>query len=206
MVEKFATHILSAPQYSQLLTRPYHTIDAPVDISNIRYNNNPNSIPIVIHAPSEEAFKGTTYIVKATERLKQEGYQFEFRLLRGVSNAEVRKILSEGDIAVDQLFAFGAGMFAIEAMASGCAVLGGNVHAFSGLQEKLPVIHTNPDNIYQNLKMLLEDPDVRRVLGEKGRQYVERYHDPGKIADDYIRLIVTGEADTTHFPVKDSAI
>jgi glycosyltransferase involved in cell wall biosynthesis len=68
-------------------------------------------------------------------------------------------------------------------------VLGGNIPEFAGYPRELPVMHTDPDNIYQNLKMLLETPELRRELGEKGRRYVEKYHDHRKIADDFIRLL-----------------
>jgi len=188
-VEKYVDYILSGPAYSQLLTRKYATIYAPQDICNIRYNNIPNSRPIVVHAPSNSEIKGTPYILEAIEQLKKEGYDFEFYLFKNTSNTEVREMLSKADIAIDQLFAFGAGMFALEAMAAGCAVLGGNVPEFSGFPPELPTIYTHPDNIYQNLKMLLENPELRRELGEKGRKYVEKYHDHRKIADDIIKLI-----------------
>lgn len=195
MVEKYATHIVSGPSFSQLLTRPYYKIFIPIDISKIEYNNRPNQRPIVVHAPSNEAFKGTSYVLKAVEQLKSDGYDFDFRLFRHTSNVEILRTLSQADIAVDQLFSTHAAMFALEAMASGCAVLGGNVPEFSGCPKDLPVIHTNPDNIYPNLKMLLENPALRQTLGEKGRRYVEKYHDHRKIANDYIRLITKGEAE-----------
>lgn len=200
MVEKYATYVISGPQFSQLLTKPYHRILVPIDISNIKYNNKPNQKPIVVHAPSDDAYKGTNYVLEAVEKLKSEGYDFDFRLFRNISNVEVRQTLSEADIAIDQLFAFSAGMFALEAMTAGCAVLGGNVPEFSGFPKELPVIHTNPDNIYQNLKMLLEKPKLRQELGKKGRRYVEKHHDHRKIADEYIRLITTGEASSTFYP------
>lgn len=206
MVEKYATHVISGLYFSQLLTRPYKRIPVPVDISNIKYNNSPNQRPIVVHAPSDDAFKGTKYVLKAVEQLKSDGYDFDFCLFRNMSNTEVRRTLSEADIAVDQLFAFGAGMFALEAMAAGCAVLGGNVPEFSGFPQELPIIHTDPDNVYQNLKMLLENAEMRRELGAKGRRYVEKYHDHRKIADDYIRLITTGEAGITYYPAQESAV
>ena len=161
---------------------------------NIKCNNIPNPRPIVVHAPSDDEYKGTSYIVETVERLRIEGYDFKFCLLRNVSNIKLLETLSEADIVVDQLFETAPGGFAIESMAAGCAVLGGNVPEFSGFPPELPIIHTDPSNIYQNLKMLLEDPELRRELGEKGRKYVEKYHDPTKIANDIIELI-TGNKD-----------
>jgi len=60
---------------------------------------------------------------------------------------------------------------------------------FSGFPRELPIIHTDPDNIYRNLKMLLENPELRRELGDKSRRNGEKYHDYRKIADDIVKLI-----------------
>lgn len=189
MVERYVDYIVSYPSFSQLLTRKYHTIFLPKDICNIRYNNIPNPRPIVVHAPSDDEYKGTSYVVKAVEQLKREGYDFEFCLFRNTSNIKVMETLSRADIAIDELFDTMPGGSAIESMASGCAVLDGNVPEFSFFPPELPIIHTDPDNIYQNLKLLLENPELRRELGEKGRKYVEKYHDHRKIANDFIELI-----------------
>jgi len=37
--------------------------------------------------------------------------------------------------------------------------------------------------------MLLENPKLRQELGEKGRKYVEKYHDARKIANQILRLL-----------------
>lgn len=189
MVERYVDYIISGPSFSQLLTREYCRIYIPQDVCNIRYNNTPNSKPIVVHAPSNPEIKGTPYILEAVEHLKREGYDFEFYLFRNTSNTKLRETLSGADIAVDQLFATAPSSFAIESMAAGCAVLGGNVPEFAGFPPELPIIHTDPDNIDQNLKMLLENSELRRELGKKGRNYVEEYHDHRKIADNIIKLI-----------------
>ena len=68
-------------------------------------------------------------------------------------------------------------------------MLGSSIPEFSGFSSELPTIHTDPDNIYQNLKMLLGNPELRREFGEKGRKYAEKNHDHRKISDDIIKLI-----------------
>jgi len=165
-VERYVDYVICGPSNAQLLTKSYlgHTLSSrvylPLDVSNITYNNACNYPPLIAHAPSDPAKKGTSYILDAVQQLKDEGYEFQFRLLTKMSNAIVRGTLSSADIAVDQLFAAGPGMFALEAMAAGCAVLGGNIPEFSGYPRELPLIHTDPNNIYQNLKMLLENPET----------------------------------------------
>ncbi len=187
-VERYADYILSFPDMSQLLTRRYYYLSVPLDIQNIRYNNIPNPRPIVVHAPSDAVKKGTSYVVKAVEQLKKEGYDFEFHLFQNMPNKVVRETLSKADIALDQFFGHAVGVFGVEAMAAGCAVLGGNIPEFSH-RPGVPVIHTDPDNIYQNLKLLLENPKLRQELGEKGRKYVEKYHDSRRVAADILELL-----------------
>jgi len=194
-VEKYVDYIICGPSNAQLLTRNYlgkdmeSRIYLPLDVENIRCNSTPNTKPVLMHCPSQRARKGTSYVLAAIEQLKKESYDFEFSLFENKSNVEIREALSQADIAIDQLLATGPGMFATEAMAAGCAVLGGNIPEFYGYPIELPVIHTDPDNIYDNLKMLLENPDLRRELGEKGRKYVEKYHDSAKIADQILKLL-----------------
>lgn len=127
---------------------------------------------------------------------------FEFHLFRSMSNIKVREALSAADIAVDQLFSTAGGMFAIESMAAGCAVLGGNIPEFAGYPRELPILHTDPDNIYQNLRMLLENPELRHDIGAKGRKYVEKYHDSRKIADDILRLLAGNTEGLTWYDPK----
>jgi len=202
-VERYVDYIITGPSIAQLLTRDYigkemaNKIYLPLDICNIRYSNISNSRPIVVHAPSDDEFKGTKYVLEAINRLKSEGYDFEFFLFRNMSNIKVRETLTRADIAVDQLFATGPGTFAIESMAAGCAVLGGNVPEFAGFPLELPIIHTDPDNIYENLKLLLVDPTLRQKLGEEGRKYVEKYHDHRKVADDILALLNKEKSDIT---------
>jgi len=52
----------------------------------------------------------------------------------------------------------------------------------------LPILSTNPDNLYRNLKLLIQNPNLRRELGEKGRKYVEEVHDSKKIAEQLFQL------------------
>jgi glycosyltransferase involved in cell wall biosynthesis len=191
MVEKYVDYIISYPSFSQLLTRKYSTIFIPIDVCNIRYNNIPNPRPVVVHVAGDEEYMGTSFILEAVEQLKRESYDFEFQFLKNMLNARVREVLSDADISIDGLFDHLGGGLAVESMAAGCAVLGANVPEFSGVPQELPIIHTDPGNVYQNLKMLLENPDLRRELGEKGRKYVEKYHDHRKIANDIIELITS---------------
>lgn len=53
------------------------------------------------------------------------------------------------------------------------------------------ISNIDPDNLYDNLKLLIENSELRRELGEKGRKYVEEVHDSTKIAKQLIKLYKT---------------
>jgi hypothetical protein len=192
MAEKYATHIISGKMISNLLTRQYFSVPAPLDIENIRFNNEHGKVPVIVHAPTNREMKGTDYIIEVITKLRNDGYVFEFKLFENMKNCDVRTELSNADICVDQLFSVGNGMFANEAMAAGCAVLCGNLPQYSGRPEDLPVIHTRPSNLYKNLKFLLDNPNLVSEFGQKGREYVEKYHDILKVSDKIIEVINSG--------------
>lgn len=161
----------------------------------------PSNIPIVLHAPSHRGAKGTSYILSAVERLKAEGISFEFVLVEKLSNAEARKLYERADLIIDQLLAGWYGGFAVEAMALGKPVicyLRQSDFKFipPDMCSELPLINAAPSNIYEVMREWLT---IRRqelkTKGMKSRQYVERWHDPIRIAQntklDYERIART---------------
>lgn len=142
----------------------------------------------IVHAPSDREKKGTKYISPVIERLKKEGYNIDFMLIENKTNEEASEIYKEADIVIDQLLGESHGVFAIECMASGKPVLCRIDEKFTKYYQDLPILSTDPDNLYGNLKLLIEKPDLRRELGEKGRKYVEEVHDSQKIAKQLIEL------------------
>jgi len=194
-VEKNISFIITGISIGQLINIDYigkdikSKICVPVNIKSILYNNKANTVPVIVHAPTNDNFKGTSLINCAIEQLRKEGYKFEYFLFRKISNNEVLKKLSYADIAVDQLYAGGPGIFAIEAMAAGCAVLGGNIPEYSGAPDGSPIIHTTVNNIYLNIKRLLDNPELRIDLGFKGRQFVEENYSHYVVAEKIIKLL-----------------
>lgn len=188
-IEQYATHIFARPNSAQFLTRKYHLLWLPVNLERFEYAVEETECPLVIHAPSNTKIKGTKYVLKAVEELNKEGYKFDFELCQEMVNQKVRRLLTNAHIAIDQLILPGYGLFALEAMASGCAVLGSAVPAYNGNPIELPIMTTTPDTIYQNLKLLLEDQRLRTKMAREGRKYVERYHDHVKVARDFLEKI-----------------
>lgn len=160
----------------------------------------PSARPLVLHAPSHRNAKGTTYIIDAVNRLKDEGISFDFILVEGRSNANARLLYEQADLVIDQLLAGWYGGLAVEAMALGKPVISylrrsDLVFIPPKMLEELPIIEADPISIYSVLREWLTigvSDLVRR--GAMCREYVERWHDPVIIASqmkaDYDRILL----------------
>jgi glycosyltransferase involved in cell wall biosynthesis len=142
----------------------------------------------IVHAPSNQRIKGTKYILSAIRRLKDEGKEIDFILLENMSNQQVRDHCKDADIVIDQLLLESYGIFAIECMALGKPVLCRIDDHFIKYYSDIPIVVTDPETLYDNLKMLIQDPKLRQDLGEKGRRFVEKVHDSREIARQLIDL------------------
>jgi len=162
-----------------------------VDLSKyqfIRLNKGIDSKPNIVHAPTNRIIKGTKYILNAVEKLKEEGYDFNFILVENRSHEEAIAIYKSADIVVDQIMIGTYGYFAVECMALGKPVLCFIRDEMKEHYTDVPLLNTNPDNVYDNIKLLIENPGMRDELGIKGRKYVEEVHDSKKIAKEMIEL------------------
>src|SRR5204862_7657294 len=74
--------------------------------------------PVVLHAPSNRARKGTERVIAACA-----GLAVELEIVEGLHHDEARERYRRADIVVDQLNAGWYGIFAIEAMALGQPVV-----------------------------------------------------------------------------------
>lgn len=193
--EKYADAIQSDPEYSQLLTRKYYIIPGGYDfefwkpfISN-KFKNNDEVL--IVHAPSHREKKGTKYVLEAVELLKKQKHKIKFKLIENLPNSELRELLNLSDIVVDQLLVGNHGLLAVEAMALGkptLCYLNSDFNKRMEYAKDIPIVNTNPSNIYDNLKLLIDDPKLRRDIGEKSREYVKEIHGPTKIGNQLLKL------------------
>lgn len=142
----------------------------------------------VAHAPTDRAKKGTNALLATIERLRHEGVDVELVLIEGMTRAEARLEYERADLLVDQLLLGWYGGVAVEAMALAKPVVA-NLDPDqlatipSAMSSELPVVDADPRTLEQVLRELAT---TRRSelpeLGRRGRAYVERWHDPQKIA------------------------
>ncbi len=160
---------------------------ASLDLDEIKPAPFEEGKPIrILHAPSNEAIKGTRFVKEAVERLQREGYGVALVLVQGKSHEEALKLYRTAHIVVDQLFAGWYGVFAVEAMALAkpvlCYLRESDLEKFVPFRSEIPILNVTQKSLYEQLKRLVEDPGLRCELGLKGRAYVEKHHDPLKIA------------------------
>lgn len=153
-------------------------------VSRYSSANGFNGVVTIGHTPNHRGFKGSEFLIEAVERLKAEGLQVELRLLEGVSNEQIRRVLREEiDILVEQLIYTGHAMSGLEGMASGLPVvcnledeqylLPARRWSFFG---ECPLVSAEPENLVTVLRELITKPELREELGRMSRQYAEKYH------------------------------
>ena len=144
--------------------------------------------PLVVHAPSRKASKGTEFVEAACAQLP-----VDLDVVHGVTHDEAVERYRQADIVVDQLNAGWYGLFAIEAMALGKPVVTFlHDEAVKRTEEAfgvpVPIANATKETLADVLRPLVDDADERRRRGELSRAYVEAVHDDEKIADRLLAL------------------
>lgn len=177
----------SAPYFEKI-----YTFRAPINFDTIKciYPDIENNKPVFLHIPTHQFVKGTVHIKNAFEKLEKEGFEFQFKFLEpNLTQEQVRDEISKCDVYVDELRVGSYGVTAIEALASGKPTMTFiREDIVSQFPSELPLINTNPDTIYDNLKYLILNPEKRVEIGKKSRAYVEKYHYVDVVVEDMIKL------------------
>lgn len=130
----------------------------------------------IVHAPSNRAIKGTSFVIEAVERLKKK-YPIDFILVEGMPQAQAQQIYQTADIIVDQLLLGIYSVVSIEGMALGKPVID---YIMDSMKDRypaeLPIVSADPETVYEQLKRLVCDGALRNRLGRQGRIYAETYH------------------------------
>lgn len=136
--------------------------------------------PLVIHASSAPVQKGSHYIEPALASLIRSG-AIDYRLVTGVSAAEMPAVFAEADIVLDQFRLGSYGVAACEAMAAGRVVVGNVVadvraHVLATYNQPLPVLQATPDTLADVIRTLVDDPGSAADLASKGPTFVRNVH------------------------------
>lgn len=83
------------------------------------------------------------------------------------------------------------GMAVAEAMACGCpVVISDKVGIYREIEENNAgiIVQTSADSVYNGIKKLLDDNDLRRRIAENGKQMVMKYYDIDKVSGRMIEI------------------
>ncbi len=144
----------------------------------------------IVHSPTDRGAKGSSIILQNLEKLKERyGGGIEIIIVENMPNKQALKVYSEADLAIDQVLIGWYGGFAVEMMKMGKPVMAfirGEDLKFipeEMAQEcRQAIINVTPDNLYEKLCFLLENPDTLRGYREAALDYVHRWHDPVYVA------------------------
>lgn len=162
---------------------------APYDVEllqSIRDRNirKPDGKIVIVQTPTNPVIKSTDKLKAAVVALQRDGYPVELRIGSQISNAKSLELKGSADIFFDQV-KLGYGCSAIEAYGMGIPVIaGGDPWTEDRMKkefgsEDLPFYHASDDeeSIYSALKALIEDEDLRKVYGDRGKAHALKFHD-----------------------------
>jgi hypothetical protein len=141
--------------------------------------------PLIVHAPSDPASKGTAIVMQAIKALTEAKLEFDFELIMNRDNEYVMQRLQRADILIDQPATWIARL-AAEGLACSCVVIGGNEPDYEGVpvEERSPVQPFEPDAqaLARRIAALVEDSGLRQRLMAQSFAYWERAYSPQTFA------------------------
>ncbi|WP_130411452.1 glycosyltransferase [Xylanimonas ulmi] len=154
-------------------------------------------VPVVVHAPSRSALKGTDVIDPVLRGLHRSGL-IEYRSASGLDRDGMQKLYRGADVVVDQLRMGIYGVAACEALAAGRVVISQvsdqvRAAARDASGQDLPVVQATPDTLEETIRGVLDDVTGARNVASRGPGFVRQLHD-GRASARVLRPFVLGAA------------
>ncbi|MDZ7316307.1 MAG: glycosyltransferase, partial [candidate division KSB1 bacterium] len=139
------------------------------------------------HAPTNRAAKGSDVIIPILRQLEAE-LGTETVLIEGLPYAQALALKQTCDIFVDQIGDLGYGINSLEALAMEIPACSCLAPGFAEQFPNHPFIDVQADNLRQELVRLIAQPNLRREIGRKGKEWVKAHHDPVEVVRAVHRL------------------
>jgi glycosyltransferase involved in cell wall biosynthesis len=138
---------------------------------------------LIIHSPTAPVAKGTEFVLKAIEKLKERNISFDFKLLKNIPNDEYQQFIAEADIYVDQLIWGAYGVAAQQALQMGKVVVAYMTPERLKLYgNDLPVQNATIDNLGDVLEKLIRNSELRQQISRQSVRYYENMHKAENVA------------------------
>ena len=173
-------------------------IPFPVNIDALKFNIPNTTYPIVIfHGVNRlNYYKKGNYIFDKTLKIIKEKFPDQIVVLRteNVSYQTYINSYNKSHIVLDQIYAYGQGYNALEAMTKGKVVFSGAESDwlnYFNVEENSVLINAKPDINYlvEQLSDLIKNPNKIRELGTKARFFVLENHTDKAVASKYLTVI-----------------
>lgn len=166
------TYVPGATWLPTVVDAPRYASTAPVLL---------DAVPVVLHAPSRAATKGSAAIDAVLQRLEDQGLVV-YRRLTGVRPERMPREIGRVDVVVEQVGLGLYGVLATEALAAGRLVVGqvGDVvrdHVRSSTGLDVPILEAGADALEEVLRGVLADREAARAVAAQGPGYVRDVHD-----------------------------
>lgn len=148
--------------------------------------------------------KSTHIYLPLIERFRREGYPVEHLTFHNVPNIEIRYYQLQADIVLDMLTYGFFGANGREAMMLGkpfvCFLRPEWLESMRAecpeYVDELPVVNATPDTVYQVVKDLLDNPEKRKEIGRRSREFALKWHSStagAKKFDEIYSRLLKGE-------------
>lgn len=152
-------------------------------------SNNSDRKFTIVHAPSNEDYKGSMYIYEAISLLKPK-YDFDFVKLQGLPKQELYEVISSADLLIDQMLGGFYGVLSVETMLLGIPVIC-YIHPdiWKKIENDCPIINASPDDLVWQLDKILSNPSVLIPLKQQSINYAVNYHSPKLVASKMLSVM-----------------
>lgn len=140
--------------------------------------------------------KGSPFVLEAIERLQNEGHSVEYFFIKDKPSNQMRFYQAQADIVVEQLIYGWWGSTFVETSALGkpviCYLRPSWKESFLKTfpdYKTLPVIEADTNLIYDSLKKLVVDSDLRRTKGIESRRFAELHFNSQSNARSLIKVM-----------------
>lgn len=167
---------------------PFMLPELPGQIPPLRMKEGFGKPIKILHLTNHEGIDGTSHLVEAVHRLRQEGYEVELLSPRKVPFQEILQIYPEVDISVGKLRMGYYANAQIESMYFGIPTM---CHIRENLLNKIPgcpIINVRPETLYDKLRYFLDHPDELMKRGKRGPAFVRKHHSGDLLAKRLIDL------------------
>ncbi len=131
------------------------------------------------------------YSDKVKGWIREYGLEAKVTFIGMLTGREKLEVYTGSDIFVLPSYSENFGMAVVEAMACGTTVVISNkVGIYKEVDRNKAgiVVDIDAESLYKGIKLLLENPELRKEISLNGKKLVEEYYEIDKVSDKMIKL------------------